>query len=583
MSEITIGRLLFKLRERAGLPIKDITEGICSQSTYSRYESDKCMPDMMTTSCVLERLGQDSSGIQYAFSHSEAEAYKVRKILDEALKYDELTKCEDLIDNYYSQFSKKKLHLQYIDLIKGRLCEENGDKNKAVKYYYEGYTLTHSDETILTQPLYSVAEFELLISYLSNADVKTYWHNLHDYLMKQENYNILKIKFLGFVTKKLCEELANTREKVFCLENTLDYLRKVKSLDGTLTLIEYKINNSEIVSYTNEEYALYHSVKAALNLRKREKITDSFLTKGNLIRSLRLELNMTQEELANGICSVTALARYEGGKLEPGREKFGELLQKMNRDGENYRFSYNAGLFSDFEAYMEIEKHFEKHEEREAVRDYYVNSILTDAVMSENEKDQIRKKMTLIDSYSQGHVDMGSYISELEKIIRESIPDYEEGNFSNNRILDETEISILNVLGAAYNANGQFEGRDAVYKNLADYVFENNMPFNSSITKALTNYAEFLGESGKLDDCYELSCKTVNGLLDCSTQNMLYISLYSIGCYLHEKYKSDTEEKSRDKDAKMLVECSLALGRYFDESEVALGVIEGYYNGNWTD
>mgnify|MGYP000342718077 FL=1 len=43
--------------------------------------------------------------------------------------------------------------------------------------------------------------------------------------------------------------------------------------------------------------------------------------RGSVIRYYRKQKNMTQEELAEGICDTYTLARYESGGVSPSEEK----------------------------------------------------------------------------------------------------------------------------------------------------------------------------------------------------------------------------------------------------------------------
>lgn len=50
---------------------------------------------------------------------------------------------------------------------------------------------------------------------------------------------------------------------------------------------------------------------------------------GAIIRCRREELGYTQEDLADGICSVPTLSRIENGERMPTREHFEMLLQRL--------------------------------------------------------------------------------------------------------------------------------------------------------------------------------------------------------------------------------------------------------------
>lgn len=54
-----------------------------------------------------------------------------------------------------------------------------------------------------------------------------------------------------------------------------------------------------------------------------------FYKLGPVIRQKREELGYTQEELADGICAVNTLSRYENGERLPKKDHIEMLLQRL--------------------------------------------------------------------------------------------------------------------------------------------------------------------------------------------------------------------------------------------------------------
>ena len=58
---------------------------------------------------------------------------------------------------------------------------------------------------------------------------------------------------------------------------------------------------------------------------------------GDIIRLTRQSVEMSQEELSDGICSVQTLSRIENGKVNVKKETYRKLMERMNRNGlKNY-------------------------------------------------------------------------------------------------------------------------------------------------------------------------------------------------------------------------------------------------------
>lgn len=57
---------------------------------------------------------------------------------------------------------------------------------------------------------------------------------------------------------------------------------------------------------------------------------------GEMIRDLRIERGMTQEELADGICSASSLSKIENGGQVPTRATFQRLMERLGEPGFSY-------------------------------------------------------------------------------------------------------------------------------------------------------------------------------------------------------------------------------------------------------
>ena len=63
--------------------------------------------------------------------------------------------------------------------------------------------------------------------------------------------------------------------------------------------------------------------------RNRRRIIMAFYKIGNVIRKRRIDLNLTQEELSFGICSVSTLSKIENGERYPNKKNFDALMQRL--------------------------------------------------------------------------------------------------------------------------------------------------------------------------------------------------------------------------------------------------------------
>lgn len=62
---------------------------------------------------------------------------------------------------------------------------------------------------------------------------------------------------------------------------------------------------------------------------------------GQIVREIRVEQGMTQEVLADGICTTSYLSRVEHGSQIPSREIYQSLMERLGESGYSYAFWKN--------------------------------------------------------------------------------------------------------------------------------------------------------------------------------------------------------------------------------------------------
>ncbi|XFA99598.1 helix-turn-helix domain-containing protein [Candidatus Izemoplasma sp. B36] len=113
------------------------------------------------------------------------------------------------------------------------------------------------------------------------------------------------------------------------------------------------------------------NIKTSLIRRKQEMYEFYYRGFGNRIKRKRLELKLTQQKLAHGICSNTYISKIENNKVVVNREHLYLLMEKMGLPTENIGFpeemvefllrSIRYFFFKDIENYTELYKEIEKY------------------------------------------------------------------------------------------------------------------------------------------------------------------------------------------------------------------------------
>ena len=226
---------------------------------------------------------------------------------------------------------------------------------------------------------------------------------------------------------------------------------------------------------------------------------------GECIRQRRKELNLTQEQVCDGICDPVSLSRIENGKQTPRRSVINALLQRLGLPDDRY-----YALVSENEL------------ELEALRKEIAACYVTQRVSEGFEKlahleklagpdDQISQQFALsckvlLDRLT-GRCAPQKQINLLIQAIRLTVPRFSLEEID-QFLYTRDEITIINQIGIAYSDDGQNEKAAELYAQLLRYVRKH---FNETITSIgvlpliLYNYSRVLDLCGRYREGAELA------------------------------------------------------------------------------
>lgn len=225
---------------------------------------------------------------------------------------------------------------------------------------------------------------------------------------------------------------------------------------------------------------------------------------GHIVKNRREALGLTQEDLADGICSVPTLSRIENGERMPSKENYEMLLQRLGySDTILYEFVDEKTL-AQHELKFEIRQAL-SHKDREKARllleEYAGNSDPNSAV----DKQFIEIVRTLSSSSAIG---LEEKITLLENALKLTCPRYRSGKLP--KILSYEEIIILNNIANCYMNLGEYDNASAIFFHLKRY-YENKMVNREEILRTqpmiFYNLSKCLGLAGKYTECIEI-CDT---------------------------------------------------------------------------
>ena len=223
---------------------------------------------------------------------------------------------------------------------------------------------------------------------------------------------------------------------------------------------------------------------------------------GYILRNRREELGYTQEDLADGICSVPTLSRIENGERMPTKEHFEMLIQRLG---------YSDAML---DIYVD-EKQFILHDLKFRIRQAIILNALDKAqnMLSEYENSiskptQIEKQFIILCKTLANTHDSSpnERLHILEGAIRLTCPKYDKCKFP--QILSFEEIIILNNIAVCHAQVADYEQAVFLLRHLKKYYEDHVMnPEEILRTQPMIPYnlSKYLGCAGKYDECIEVA------------------------------------------------------------------------------
>lgn len=524
MSVRNAGTTIREARQKAGLSQEKLSEGVCSVLSLSRIENGTAGVSPSTFQALMAHAGAPCEAFPIFANRTDFDCFyslkRARFYLDcwqlkEA--YEELSTIEA------KNFAENKFHYQEWCMLYSRLLFRSGcaDHLQLSQLVLDALHISRPDIDLenFRELLLSINELELLILYAQEA---LYLGNLELCLsicMQISSY--LENSQITFLEKDLLiAKLAIVYGKYLIATKDFDTalkildknrLKMIKNSDDEplheltfLTGLVYYYQNKIEESFTFFKTAFYsaHSIGSCystvcrnylLNALKLSSLEDSLsapeieliaypikktidssefsdgtydlfspdvLTIGSLIRELRLEQNIPQQTLCQGLCSKSKLSKIENGTLQPDVALSQSLLQRLGISDAVFTFYGN-------------EKESALQNLRLTLTNIPISNTLdilkytTEMLQACSDKDILYKQYA---SYRQACcIDNNEKrTSKLFEVLLETLPGFSFNN-TNDYCLSWLELTILNNYCLNYSLEAPSKGILCMYKLLEYY------------------------------------------------------------------------------------------------------------------
>lgn len=524
----TFNNVLRSLRLERGITQKQLSNGLCSVSTLCLIENGERLPDHSLRIRLIKRLGLHTAKLINFLQPRDYELWqkqmdiiylvKNNKVEDAVLCIDELEerlKCSDII---LKQFVCDMRGFMYIRQNQVILAQE--EYQKAVDYTMKGINVNNLSDYAL-----SPIEYYYLIMWIDcmeksqSSDLLSI-HSFYQEIIrsiedssmnieiKAEIYPLVALKYVHFlernpqlnniiglnVVTKAIEILRNS-SRIYYLMELLVTMKKYIDLYDLHNLYAedyadimgwiHSLNDLyEITCVTEEDYSFFMYSD------------DNNIPISTVIRSRRELLGWTQDQLADGICSVKTLRRIEQGIVGSQQFVLELLFQKL---GLNYDFHFEE-VVSDEWKILRMAQELRKAmnaldvKNEKTLIDSIKNSI--DIDIPQNQQMLLRSEAVLM--LQNKDISFEAYIDMIEQALSITIqPDiyetYQQG------YLTEGELQCLYSIAYGIEQGAIKSEKEKILLDkiirVFEYTYEQNIPmrpaFQSLILRLVDSvYAE---------------------------------------------------------------------------------------------
>lgn len=219
---------------------------------------------------------------------------------------------------------------------------------------------------------------------------------------------------------------------------------------------------------------------------------------GAIIKNRREELGLTQEDLADGVCSVPTLSRIENGERIPTNNHMEMLMQRLGYSAMSIDYFADRNSFQLHELKFKIRQAYMFGEYQHAKQ---LHSELTNIYNTQSKIDtQFYQLYRILLDQEAEHI--ANKKEKLESALKLTCLRYKQGSIS--KVLSYEEIILLNNIAICYAEEGNISEAISILSKLKDYYASQIINTEEAVRTQLMvyyNLSKYLGQSGRYDEC----------------------------------------------------------------------------------
>lgn len=598
---LNIGRLLYGIRTKYEMNVKDICRGICSPSSYCMYENGEIVPDILLVNMFLDRMGFGILGLTAYISEKEVVYFKWKESTRACIRNENYKKLVMLLEHMPTGnvSLNKKIREQYAWFIKGIVAEKDtADLKKATECYEKALECT-CGFLIKSQKIegtFSVREIHIYAIYLNllckvnpkeKEEVISRFYQLMQYVnvhYVEEQQKVKIYPLLVCLWGNLVIEGKDTEGSFEIFEKTLELLRKQKSLYCLLEIMRLHIlvglKEKRDMSKEQEDIKILQSFFEEFGYQAQSQIyvpqANEIMLEhvGQYLSTERKKVNYTQEKISDGICSVESYSRIENGR-KPTRNNYKALTEKIGTENRYYIELVNTGNIDALLLRREIsyELFMEKNERLPELLEE-LKTVLGEKEVAKNR--QYLEFVQVSIEENTGRKTWNQCCDMFRNILSYTMNEKEIGK--KRHVYTMLEINLIDYISVCMAKDGKSEEAMHLIKAFLDDMDYMKTEKYYETFLAKLNYARWKSDRGNFD---EAECIYREGIEQRIRRNKTELLDEYIGEYAYNKYlKNNINEKQ---DVKRYLLYALVLSRMYGTQRVYKTILQFFKKINEED
>ena len=518
---LNIGRLLYGIRTKYEMNVKDICRGICSPSSYCMYENGEIVPDILLVNMFLDRMGFGILGLTAYISEKEVVYFKWKESTRACIRNENYKKLGMLLERIPTGnvSLNKKIREQYAWFIKGIVAEKDtADLKKATECYEKALECT-CGFLIKSQKIegtFSVREIHIYAIYLNllckvnpkeKEEVISRFYQLMQYVnvhYVEEQQKVKIYPLLVCLWGNLVIEGKDTEGSFEIFEKTLELLRKQKSLYCLLEIMRLHIlvglKEKRDMSKEQEDIKILQSFFEEFGYRAQSQIyvpqANEIMLEhvGQYLSTERKKVNFTQEKISDGICSVESYSRIENGR-KPTRNNYKALTEKIGTENRYYIELVNTGNIDALLLRREISRILFSEKSMDKVWESLEKLM---EILGEDECAQNKQYLKFIEiciEKEYSHMSEEICCEEYRKVLAYSMNENLIGE--KKHIYTKVEINLINHISVCLAKSGKKEQAMRLIRGFLEDTDQMKEDKYHETKLAKLNYGRWLSDSGE--------------------------------------------------------------------------------------